>query len=379
MRERPLVVHIAPRVKFGGGIETMLEYYRDLPFEQRFVAFFDRNRPATADYLNLDFNWRTPLAVMRRRFGAALAPLAGATVVWHNGWGLPLFADLDGASRRLLFLYADPAYHAPDFPGFRGRVDGVAGIVPALEEAWRAALPELGPERERMIGLPIEVRPLAAKSFTRKPFVLGYAGRVERDQKRIDRLPGFLAALERRGVECRFEVLGDGSWRARLERQLGDRVKFHGWQPRADYCRVMDGWDGAVYFSDHEGGPIGVLEAMAAGAIPFYPSHGGGWGDVHAPRVDPLCYYPAGDVEAAARSVAEVFARPAEQLQALSARARQLVLPHAAGDHVRGVAQFIGQIERLPPLGRAPLRRPRLTDLTPLGFATRWAPAWLRR
>lgn len=379
MRKQPLVIHIAPRVTFGGGIETMLEYYRELPFAQKFVALFDRRPSERSDYINLNFNWRTPLAVMRRRFAEALAPYTGATVVWHNGWGMPLFADRDGAARRLVFLYADPAYHAPDFPGFRGRVDGVAGVVPALQAAWRGALPELGAEREKMIGIPIELRPLAEKTFARKPFVLGYAGRVERAQKRVDRLPVLIAALERRGVDFRFEVLGDGSWRSRLAQQLGDRVKFHGWLPRADYCRVMDGWDGVVYFSDHEGGPTALLDAMAAGAIPFYPSHGGSWGDVHAPRVDPLCYYPAGDIEAAADAIVKIFMRPAAELQSLSARSRQFVLPHGADDHVRGVAQFIEQIERMPAIGCTSPRSAKITDLAPLGFVTRFAPGWVRR
>ena len=42
-----------------------------------------------------------------------------------------------------------------------------------------------------------------------------------RIQKRLDRLPGLLRALDDAGVAHRFEVLGDGALRPSLERRLG--------------------------------------------------------------------------------------------------------------------------------------------------------------
>lgn len=372
------IVHVAPRVQARGGIETLLALYAGLPGRQSFVALFDRHPAARAGYANLDLRWHTTLGTMRRRFAAALAPHAGQVVVWHNGWGFPLLAPLERAARRVVFLHADPAYHAPDLPAFRGCVDGVAGIVPSLDAFCRAGFPELEDARRAMIGIPVEQLPAPARDFGARPLVLGYAGRLERAQKRLDRLEPFLDALARRGVECRFEVLGEGAYGATLRRRLGGRVKFHGWLPREAMIRVLGGWHGAVYFSDHEAGPIALLEAMSAGAIPFYPAHGGSWGDIHAPRVDARCHYPAGDVAAAAAAVAEVFARPVPELQQLSARARALVQAHAPAQHVAATAEFLARIAGLPPVARQPRPRRRWADALPLGFVTRFAPRLLR-
>ena len=137
----PRVIHVAPRVQARGGIESILALHRQLPQRQAFVALFDRNPPAEAGYVNLNLNWRTPLWEMRRRFARAMEPQAGGLVVYHNGWGMPLFHDLDGASRRLLFLHANPAYHAMDLPAFARLVDGAIGVTPALVDAWNALLP----------------------------------------------------------------------------------------------------------------------------------------------------------------------------------------------------------------------------------------------
>ncbi len=377
----PPVIHVSPNVLTHGGIQTLLTLHRPLPVAQRFVAFFDRGPVISAgyQYQNLDFTWRTPLWQMRRRFARALAPYPGALVIYHNGWGLPLFHDLDGASRRMVALHVDPAYHAAELPYFSGLIDAAQAINPAVQAVVDKILPELAGCRSSFYRVPIEsptspiIRPMG------RPLTLGYAGRVVRAHKRLDRLPAFLQAMRAAGREFRFEVIGDGAYRPALERELAGQAHFHGWLSRADYWRAIARWDAMVFFSDNEGGPIALLEGMAAGALPFYPAQRGSWADVYTPQVNPLCHYPPGDMPALAAAIGRIFALPAVELEALRACARALVAPHTAEQYQAACLEAFRNVWKLPRLSVPRARWPRPTDLLPLGAATRVAPWALRR
>jgi glycosyltransferase involved in cell wall biosynthesis len=373
------VVHVSPRVQGHGGIESLHAIHRRLPLSQTFVALFDRQSSAQPDYLNLDFTWRTPLWLMRRRFARALAAHAGSVVVYHNGWGLPLFHDLDAAGRRAVFLHANPAYHAHDLPVFAGLIDGAAGVTPALSDAWSQVLPELTPARTTIVHAPVQA-PAMPGSARRPggPIILGYAGRIERGQKRLDRLPALLRALDDVGLCFRFELLGDGGLCAVLKRKLGSRVRFHGWVPKDEYWRVLAGWDGIVFFSDFEGGAIALFEAMAVGVVPFWPAIEGSWGDIYVPQIDPCCHYPPGDMVTLAQSIQEVFQSPIERLNAMRTHARTLVADRSSDAYETACLVWLHGIMEQPRISAVRRRRPRLTDLLPLGFVTRVAPWALR-
>ncbi len=374
------VVHVVPRVQSRGGIETLLAYHREMPGPQVFVSLFDRQPQVRPDYVNLGVTWRTPLWLMRERFRRALAPYPGSLLVYHNAWGLPLFHDLDGASRRVIFLHADPAYHQPDLPGCAGLIDGALGCCPEFAAAWPEILRELPPARTAIYRMPLGPAALAEPERTAGgPIVLGYAGRIERAQKCLHLLPEFVRILEARGVDFRFEVVGDGSLKPWLEKRAGDRVHFHGWVPSdADYQRVIAAWDATVFFSDHEGGPIALMEAMRTGAVPFYPTRAGGWGEYFAPQVDPRCRYPAADLTALAAAIEGIFHRPAEDIAALRAKARQLVAGHDPEGYQACCRELLDRIAGLPRISVPRARRRRLTDSLPLGLVTRAVPAALR-
>jgi glycosyltransferase involved in cell wall biosynthesis len=185
------------------------------------------------------------------------------------------------------------------------------------------------------------------------------------------------------GLPFRIEVVSDGPLRGWLERRLGSdpAVQFLGWQKTADYWRRMQDWDAAVFFSDHEGGPLVLLESMAAGVIPFYPAIGGSLGDEYVPRLDPRCYYRAGDPVAAARALRDVLASPPEFLAGLRSRAQAIAGPHGSGGYEAVFGEFIRRIAVLPRISRepGPGRPERLTDWLPLGLITRAFPAALWR
>jgi glycosyltransferase involved in cell wall biosynthesis len=373
------VVHVSPRVQAIGGIEALHKYHGALPFRQTFVALFDRHPEPRPDYVNLDVTWRTSLGEIRRRYRQAMATRSGSLVVYHNAWGFRLLGDVDGAERRVTFFHADPAYHLPDLPMLAGMLDGAAALAPSMVEVCSA--PPLQLPAPRVAGLRAPIEPPAANAPERaggRPLVLGYFGRVEKAQKRCDRIPELVRALRAAGLEFSFEVIGDGSLRPQLERELAGQVRFHGRLASGKLWPVLSGWDAIVLFSEHEAGPIAMLEGMSVGVLPFCPWMGGSWGDVYAPQVDPDCHYRAGEMTDLAARLRRVFGRNASELAALRARARRLVESHRPPAYQAACANLLQTIMVEPRLSRPGQRRSRPSDLLPLGLVTRLAPALLR-
>ena len=372
------VVQVSPRVQARGGIEALHLHHRVLPLRQEFVALVDRAPEARAGYFNLNFNWRTTLGQMRREFAHALAPHAGSLVIYHNTWSLPLLHGGDGAWRRVALCHAMPAFHRPTLMPCAGLLDGVMAVTPALAAALPDMLPEL--RHERAVVLPLPIEPPADLPPTRSDgeIVLGYAGRLLREHKRLDRLPEFIRELAGTGLRHRFELLGDGPLRRPLERELHGRVRFHGWVPKAEFWRVLAGWDAVVFFTEVEGGPIAMLEGMAAGAIPFFPRMGGSMGDIYAPQVHPRCYYAPGDLRGLAENIRWVFTQPAADIGAWREKAQSLVSRHTVENYGATLIGFTEKIWKLSRVSKSemPARR-HWSDVLPLGLVTRTMPGLL--
>lgn len=378
----PAVVHVAPRVRPRGGIESLIAHLQEHPGASARVGLFDPREDEPGGSVGLGATWRTPLWLMRRRLRAALAPHPGALVIYHNGWGLPLFHADDRAARRVVLLHADPVYHRSDLPSLTGLFDGVLGSCPGLRALWSGEQPLFPADRAEVFRMPLNFPPAAARGESRAggPLVLGYAGRIERAQKCLHLLPGLVRELEARGVDFRFEVVGEGSLRRWLETQTGPRVRYLGWvEPNAAYLRTLAAWDAAVYFSDHEGGPIALLEAMACGALPFYPRGHGSWADHYVPQVDPRCHYRPGDIRSLAEAIIALLTDDPARRAARRVAASRLVSGHEVRQFQEQCAEFCARIARLPRISVARSRRPRWTDLLPLGFVTRALPSALRK
>jgi glycosyltransferase involved in cell wall biosynthesis len=249
-----------------------------------------------------------------------------------------------------------------------------------MTPAWPEQLPRLGSGRDVILPLPIEPPPeLVTDRVPGSPLVLGYLGRVVREQKRMDRLPALLAALDGAGLKYRFEVIGDGGLRPRLEQRLAGRVQFHGWVSEGEKWRILSRWDAVVFLTDNEGGPIAMLEAMAAGCLPFFPQLHGSLGDTYAPRVDARCHYPSGDLMALAAAVRGVFAEASGAVLARREIARRLVAGHTPESYSDALADFVARIADLPAIAATDPDRGHWSDAWPLGLVNRVAPWLLRR
>jgi glycosyltransferase involved in cell wall biosynthesis len=385
------VIHVYSTMLDLGGVESLLAVHRRwepaLGVDPWFRMLFDRRAaPADTRYHNFNFHGWQSLGSLRREFARELAARPGSTVIYHHGWWLPFLAPLDGAARRLVFLHGDQSYYRTFLPALRGLVDGVLCDSPLTLERLEGSLPGMDATRRLAPPIPIERPPDPGPGAGRREgdeLVLGYPGRLRRDQKRLDRLPAFLSALRARRVKFRFELMGEGVFGPALQRQLRDwpEVRFLGRKQGEDYWQQLASWDAAVWFSDSEAGPFALLEAMAVGTLVFYPRLGESLGDIYTPRLDPRCHYRAGDPVAAADAVCAVLADTGDELAALRARAAALMAGRTAEGYAQSCVDFYQHIAAMPRLSAVAtgVRLNPFLDRLPMGVGTRLGPRFMHR
>lgn len=112
------------------------------------------------------------------------------------------------------------------------------------------------------------------------PICIGYAGRMENTQKRMDLLLKLLAELEEKKVIYKMELAGDGVMREEMEEfvavnQFTNKVKFLGRIPRSEIPAFWKRQDICVNIADFEGRSHSIIEAMGNGAVPVVTATSG--------------------------------------------------------------------------------------------------------
>lgn len=298
-----------------------------------------------------------------------LAKLKPEVAVYHGFWGLRQFADLDGATRRILVIHGDgPCME--NLEEVAQWLDGILCVSEPLQASVRNRLKTWDPLR---IGiLPYPIQPMVDTStehppIVDRPFVFGFAGRWERNQKRVERLPVLIAALDRTGIPFRFELIGSGKERDWLESKFSNdhRVQLRGLFTGADYWKALQGWDAIVYVSDNEGLPITMLEALSLGVIPVFPVIASG-GDEYAGRIDPDLLYPPGDMTLAAACIARLARMSTPEIARLRSSCRAVVSPHLGDGYIETFSAFIRKVTSIPRIAGAKFPpRNLLRDLCP--------------
>ena len=359
------LTHCFTALRSLGGVESYLRRHQTndakAGFDSRIVALFEPLGTTTEAVHPIGLNWRDTIDSGRRKFRQhARAPWEG-TALYHNAWGLPFLADLDGAERRISMLHSDLPVLAQLLRSQDGLVDGSLCVSEPLKRQALAHCPTLSPERIVVVPCPITVpasRP-PQRPLQNRPLVLGFVGRIVREQKRVDRFPILCRHLREAGIDFQFEFLGEGAERAWLERQFATttNIRFHGRKSGDEYWRILSSWDAIVYVSDYEGMPISLLEAMSMGVLPVHPNIGTG-GDAYASRVDSEFAYPPEDFKAVARLFARLRRMPPDEIDRLRACCRQLASVHEGDGYERAFAAFIRQIGEMPRISvNGPTRR----------------------
>lgn len=130
---------------------------------------------------------------------------------------------------------------------------------------------------------PVECDRILERNYTldrEKPIRLGFAGRVNKKQKRMDLIPAFVSLLENLHVNYYFEIAGKGDYCEKLaefmkERGLEDKVRLIGSIDREAIRAFWKDKDVCLSFSDYEGRSISIMEAMANGAVPVVTATSG--------------------------------------------------------------------------------------------------------
>ncbi|HWA85584.1 MAG TPA: glycosyltransferase [Opitutus sp.] len=373
----PTILHCALTREDDGSVPYILGFHRrgdvGSGFRPRFVSFFDRGSTWPEGVTLAGHGWET-IGALRRRFAAAARAAAADVAIYHDGWGVDWFAPLDGAARRIAVLHTERPHLDKLLRARAPQVDAFLSVSEGMADHVRRVLPDFPAERIRATPFFADAPAGLVARRPAGPVRFGYAGRIVQAQKRMERLPLLLAALDRRGVDYVFEVLGDGDYREKLQQRLRShpRVKFLGWQKGADYWRTLAGWRAIVLLSDFEGLSRAMLEGMIAGAVPVHPDFSPAAAELLGPAAS-AGLYPVGAIEAAADRLAALARRPAAEVEALSAACRAHAGSKGIKDYFACFAGFVREILEAPSRAR-PVPPPRWHDGMLLGVYTRLFP-----
>jgi glycosyltransferase involved in cell wall biosynthesis len=374
------LTHFFTHFRKLGGVESILRNHlvqdQRWGLPSRILAFFEPQGELSPNVSGLGLSWRDCVVSARWKMRRAAPRIRSEIALYHNFWGIPFLADLDGCRRRVALLHSDWPGIERGLRAQRGLVDGVMCVNAVLKAQVQEAIPALGDDRVFVVPLPIDSpkREVLHTPMSGRPIVCGFSGRVVKEQKRVDRMAELCRKLDVSGLDYRLEILGDGADREWLQGQLAGnkRVQFHGRQSGERYWEILSQWDVIFFLSDYEGLPISLLEAFSCGVLPLFPRIGSG-GDGYVEKVNPDFLYTTEDFDRAARILAEIKQAPENQIADLRRTCKLLAAPHEGDAYYRSFAEFIARISesrRMAPeaLPRRPLY---WSDYLPFGLMRR--------
>lgn len=358
------LAHVFTTFHTLGGVEAVLQHH--YAHDHRFnihsecVAFYELPGPPRDRLHFLGYEGTTRIRTARKRFADAMHKIRPEVTVHHGMWGMLFWLDLDPAARRLLILHGYVHRLEATLASRAPFLDGILCVSEALRDTARSTLPGFDAQRIGMLPYPIQPEGLANSDRPlSRPIVLGFCGRLVREQKRVERLPVLCDALTKLKVDFRLEFLGDGpedNWlRGELSGQT--RYRFHGRRQGKEYWDILRSWDVIVFASDYEGTPIALLEALSQGVIPVFPEIGSG-GDAYTRRIDPTLVYPASDVESLARLVRDISQMSPERISRLRKACIAAVQSHLGDSYLQSFSKHLELIRSLPRVSKAWSRVP---------------------
>ncbi len=367
-----------------------LQMDQDWGLNSKFNVFFEKNDPKPDQVHSFGWSGKTSIHSARKSFREVMnsGKESNDLSLYYNFWGAPLLADLDRSRRRVGVLHSPWVGIEDCLRGQRGLMDGALCINQPLVDLVLQEIPELGPDRVRL--LPVAIRPhpeLDVESVLQRPakkeaepWVVGVCGRVSKEQKRVDRLPEFCDTLERLGIPYRLEILGSGPELGWLQSKMSGRsnVVFHGTQRGLDYWKTLANWDSILFVSDYEGIPIALMECMALGIVPLYPDIGSG-AESYLKQVDEDCIYSACDFEGLAERLKRIQKRTDNLGRWINYKKsfRKPIAAHLSDQYDTVYQNFVGEILNKPSVSTQPTleRAFDIWDFLPFGLLKKIHPA----
>lgn len=130
---------------------------------------------------------------------------------------------------------------------------------------------------------PVKCEEVLTRSYTTdpvRPIRIGFAGRVNAKQKRMDLIPALIRELDAYKVNYCLEIAGEGDYAERLKdfianNGLAGRIRLLGRLEREQISSFWKNKDICLSLSDYEGRSISMMEAMANGAVPVVTATSG--------------------------------------------------------------------------------------------------------
>jgi glycosyltransferase involved in cell wall biosynthesis len=239
---------------------------------------------------------------LRSRFKEAIQHYKPKIIVFHNTWACRHLVDLLDTARPVLMIHTDSSVSRRALGKCAAFSEKILCVSKPIADYARTLV---GPEKIVTLQYPINPPSIPAPNHeVRNNLIIGYAGRLVSEQKKIERLIPLLKTLKESGLPFQFEVLGEGPSRTFLESRLKPicECHFHGRLTGDDYWQALRSWDSILFTSDYEGTPISLLEAMSQGVIPIYPIIQSG-GDALIKKLEPSLLYRPEDWSSAIQSI----------------------------------------------------------------------------
>lgn len=273
-------------------------------------------------------------------------------VVINEGIYSRILQDLPPALPVILICHVDPDdryYHNARVLAYR--LQAIVAVSQSIANKLRAVLP---PERHSCVRtIQYGVESYVARNqqdMAAPPLRLIYIGRLEQKQKRIYDLTPFVKTLNARGVDYELTIVGTGEAAADLQAALVEesqtgRVRFVGPLPHNQAMVKLGLQHLYLLFSDYEGLPISLLEALVCGVVPVVTAIQSGISEILVDGVNARLF-PVGQPETAAAIVAELAHDPAS-LRALRAQALALGAQFKSKETFRRYAELFTEATAL--------------------------------
>jgi hypothetical protein len=263
-----------------GGVQsiigTHLKYDEIAGLNPTLLAFFDPIQNQSKKVNGLNWTGRTNIKTARSSFKKSEVDKHYDCCIYHDLWGMAFLADLDHCHYRIGAIHSHWPHLEHQLKQLDGFLDGVFCDSQALADLAIENIPSLTPDRAVHLPVPIKTCPAEFQKprapLQDRPLKLGFVGRVDHLQKRVERFVPLTSCLDKNAIQYELEFLGDGTGRKHLEKafQQQTHITFHGKKSGDQYWKILGEWDFVIYTSDFEGSPLAMQEALNAGCIPFF-------------------------------------------------------------------------------------------------------------
>lgn len=166
-----------------------------------------------------------------------------------------------------------------DYIDFENFIDTYIGVSEDIVQAMR----QKGAKRVYHMTCPVSCKKILERSYTvdsKQPVRIGYAGRIEKVQKRMDLLIELIKRLELRQIHYVMDIAGKGRYETEIinyikDYHLENKIFMIGEKERKEMPDFWLNHDICVNIADFEGRSITIMESMANGVVPVVTATSG--------------------------------------------------------------------------------------------------------